>query len=184
MNETTRLAASYKPIALHYGLIGGAILVIIGLISYLLGLSDPLKQEGAVKWINNLITIAVIGWAVFTAMKTYRDQELNGHMSYGRGLAVGSFVSLILAVITIVWSLLFFIAIAPETVNQVREMAIIKMEQQGLSDSQIEQQAKMMDIFTSPTAMAIIAGVSTFALSFVVSLILAGIAKKDQIETQ
>ncbi len=187
MTDATRIPdpsnASYWPHAVRYGLIGSGILVVVGLIMYLAGLSDPEKQQGAVGWINNLISAVVMIWALHSAMKTHRDENLGGYMTYGRALGAGTATSLVMAAVTLVWTLLFFTLIAPEMVDQIKELQMAQMEQQGMTDEQIEQAMEMAGMITSPTGLAVMGALGTFVLGFVLSLIIAAFTRNNPPET-
>lgn len=175
--------ATYKRHALRYGLIGSGILIALGLVMYLAGLSDPTQQQGAAGWLNGVLSLAVTGWALFAAMKAHRDGDLGGYMSYGRGLRVGSLTSLVMAGVTLVWTWLFFTLVAPEMVEQIQEFQIAQMEARGMSDDQIEQAMAIASWSTSPTGMAIMAAIGTFVLGFVLSLIIAAVTRNQAPET-
>ncbi len=187
MTDETRIPdpaqASYKRHALHYGLIGSGILIVLGLIMYLAGLSDPAKQQGLAGWLNAAFSLGVMSWALFSAMKAHRDEDLGGYMSYGRGLRVGSLTSLIMAGISLVWTLIHFTLIAPEMVEQIQEFQIAQMEAQGMSDAQIEQALAIAGWSTSPLGIAIMAAIGSFVLGFVLSLIIAGLTRNEPPET-
>ncbi len=187
MTDETRIpdpsSASYTPRALNYGMIGSGVLIVVGLIMYLAGLSDPAEQQGAVGWITNIINAVVMIWAIHMAMKTHRDEDLGGYMTYGRALSAGTVTSLVMAAVTFVWMLVFFTLIAPEMLDQIKELQIAQMEQQGMTDEQIEQAMEMAGMLTSPVGLAIMGAIGTFILGFILSLIIAAVDRNNPPET-
>lgn len=169
------------PTGSRYGIIASLVLVALGLAFHLTGLVTPGKSEpGAAGWIANLLNWAVMAGAIFLAARQHRDEELGGYMTYGRGVGIGSIASLVMAAITLLWTLLFMMVIVPDLADTIRYTMEEQMrEQQGMSEEQIEQAMSIAGMFASPTVIALIAGIVTFVTGLIFSLIIAAILKND-----
>lgn len=169
----------YAKNAFTQGAIGAMVLIAIGLVFNLTGLVEPGKNNAMV-WIANLINWAVIGYFIYLAATKHRDEDLGGYISYGRAFSVGGIVILAVALITIIWSYIYFAFIDPDVFDTIRESSMEQMiNQQGMSEEEAENAMGMMDFMWNPGMMAIIAGVSTAVAGLVIDLIIAAVVKKD-----
>ena len=168
---------SMTPIALRWGLITGLILVVLSLVLQFSGVVDPSTGKG--NWISMLLSIATMFFGLYMAITKHRDEDLGGHITFGRSLGVGMYTALIYSLIAGVFTLLYFTVIDPEMVDMIKNNAIAQMESQGMSDAEIEQGMSVAGMFMSPVAMTIMSLVSNMFLSFIFALIVAAIAKKD-----
>lgn len=173
------------PTGSRYGMIAALILVVIGLVFYLTGLSDPTGQEGgAGNWISSLLNWVVMAGAIYLATREHRDEELGGYMTYGRGVGIGSVVSLVIAGVTLVWTYVFMAFVATDLVENIRyQMEEQMREQQGMSEAEIEQAMSIAGMFAEPWMIALMAGVITFVTGLIFSLIIAAVMRNDPPET-
>jgi len=89
MDELNAKNASPFPTALRYGMIGGLLFIITGIIQYLIGITS--STSDIIGWIAMLAIPIVFS---VLAILDHRDNDLNGFISYGRGLGVGTIASL------------------------------------------------------------------------------------------
>ncbi len=174
INELDVKNASPFPTALRYGVIGGLLVIVIGLIQYLLGITSTISQ--AVGWLSMLITIVF----PVLAIREHRDNDLGGYISYGRGLGTGVLTALIIGLVTAIWTILLYNVIDPSIMDQIMQVQAEAMEEQGMSDEDIENVAAMTGKFmTAPVMAAIGFGTSLF-LGFVASLIGGAVMKRER----
>lgn len=151
------------------GLIISLVLIVYGIIIYFVdGMRHP-----ELSYIQYALFLAGIIWACVS----YSNQ-LNANVTFGNLFAHGFKTSVVIAVITLAYSILAFKVLFPDMVDKSIEMSRQKMEESGkMSDSQIDQQLTMMrDHFTLFAVIGIIIG--SAIIGAVSSLIGAAIAKK------
>lgn len=167
------------PIATRYGLIASLILVAVGLAFYLGGFVDMSERGGAANWISNIVNWAVMIGASVLAIRKHRDEELAGYISFGRAFTTGFLVNLIIAVVSLIWTYVFFSFVAPELIEQIVEKSMQQMsEQRGMSEEDIEKSMGMMKWMFSPLFFSISAGIAIALIGAIISLITAAIMKK------
>ncbi|MBK8042499.1 MAG: DUF4199 domain-containing protein [Haliscomenobacter sp.] len=175
----TQPQVSYRPVGLRFGLIASMVLIALGLIGQVAGLSDPANQSGPGGIAMNILTYGIMIAAIVMAVKQHRDSDLGGLISFKRAFGLGMFVILIIGAITMVWTFIYMSYINPDLVDQIMEVTQEKQQAQGLSDEQIEAAAGMMGMFMKPWAMALFAFAGTLLIGLIISLIVAAIMKKE-----
>ncbi len=82
---------------LKWGLISGAILIFLNLIFYALsGFEMDMSSTGEVFGYSAMIISLLL---IFAGIRNYRDKKQNGKISFGKGLALGTMISVVAAVI-------------------------------------------------------------------------------------
>lgn len=168
---------SARAIGVRYGGIASLILILIGLGAYVSGMNDYSNQNSATSWIMNLLTWGVMAGALILAMKNYRDQT-GGYMTFGKGFTVGLWASLVMAVVTAVWTYIFFTLIAPDLMDTILEATREKMLEGGQSEEQVDQAMEYTKAFMSPVSFTFFAGLFTFITGLLISLIAAAVTQR------
>jgi len=173
MEETKDV--SVKSVAIKYGLINGFLSIIFFLAIDLAG------QAGnqSLSWFSIIISGAVIYFA--------QREFLSGgdtFMSYGQGLGIGTLLSLVNGLISGLFTYLYVSFVNTAFIDAIREKSLMDLEQQGLSDAQIDQAMKFTESFTTPIALSIVGIISSVFLGFIISLIISAITKKNRPEFQ
>jgi len=164
---------SYQGISLRHGAIAGLILIIIGLLGNLTGVSDPTDPNSASNWLLNIINWGVMIGFMVMAVKKHREDDLGGFITFGRAFGVGFLVTLVISVITAVWVYMYFGFIDPDMATAVMENSL---EQQGIDDDAMIEQMKF---WFSPVAMAIYGLLGSLFFGAIMSLIVAAVMKKN-----
>ncbi|MCG8330109.1 MAG: DUF4199 domain-containing protein [Chitinophagales bacterium] len=168
------------PTGTRYGMIAGLILIAVGLVIHLAGLVDYTNQNSSGNWISNIINAAVMIGAIVMAIKYHRDEELGGHISYGKGFGVGFIVVLLITVLNAVWTFLFFSFIEPDLIHTILDASREQMiEQQGLSEEQADQGLAMMKWMFNPIGMSVWISLFILMSGVFFDLIIAAIMKKS-----
>jgi len=168
---------SPRPVGQYYGLIGGLALVAFGLVTYLFDMVDYSGQSG--NWGINLLNWAIMGGAIFMAIKTHKERDLGGYITFGRSFATGMWTSLFIALLVAVWSFLLFTVVDPSLAETIQSLSIEQMEEQGLSEEEMEASMGFVSMFTSPTAITLMGFFGTLLWGLILSLIVGAILKKD-----
>jgi hypothetical protein len=180
INDTPK--PPYRNTAITYGALTGLVSIVIGLVSYLAGLSDPAKQQGALGWINQLLSYGVMIGGLVLAVRKHRDQELGGYITFGRAFGVGFLTMLVLGVISAVWAYAFFSFIAPDMLDLIQQASIDRMvEKQGMSVDQAEQAMNnpVTKSLMNPVAFTGFAFAGIVFIGAIFALIVAAIMRKS-----
>ncbi len=169
MEEKT---GSVWKVALNYGLITGAMLIIFTLIMYLL----EIDRESSL----NLLIYAFLLGGIIWGSKTYRDIYRGGFCTYGQAFTSGFLVGL---VGTILFSLMMFFlfkfdaALVEKMILQAEEK--IYENPRLTSDAQIESALEWARKFSTPAMIGISTFLWTTVVNLVMSLIIAIFIKKE-----
>lgn len=175
MEETTDV--SKKSVAIKYGAIGGLIGIIFFVIQDFAGMAGN-PDYG---WVGIVFSILITSAIIFFAHGEFKKNG-DGHMNYGEGLGIGTLVSLVSGIISSIFTYVYVSFINPTFVENIRQQQIIAMEEQGMSDAQIEQGMKVAENFSGPVAMAIFGLIGAVFFGFLVSLVVSAITKKSRPE--
>lgn len=164
--------APSKSIILNYGLYLGIASVLINLVNYAFG--DYLKPHWSVSVLSGVLMIAII---VF-AFKKFK--EINGgFMSWGQSVKIGVGVTVISAVIVIVYQQLFQNFIEPEYMQQMMMMQEQAWIDGGMNSEGIDSAKEMMQKFQGPLISSAIGLIVAAFIGFVVSAITGAIMKQS-----
>ncbi|MFY0605066.1 MAG: DUF4199 domain-containing protein [Cyclobacteriaceae bacterium] len=171
MEETEDV--SMKSVAIKYGVINGIIAIAYFLV---LDFTGNAGNQG-LSMVGLLFTAIVM----FLAQKEFiRDGD--GFMNYGQGLGLGTLLSLVSAIISSIFTYIYISYINDSFLDTMKEQQIVAMEEQGMSDAQIEQALKMSESFSGPTAILIFGIIGGVFFGFIISLIVSAITKKARPE--
>ncbi|MFT5384736.1 MAG: uncharacterized membrane protein YhaH (DUF805 family) [Saprospiraceae bacterium] len=179
MNYIDPSSVSPRPVAMRYGLIWGLIGIMVGLLAHILGWSDPSDPNTTMTILISVISLGISVTMIVLAVKTHRDQELGGYMTFGRGFTTGILTTLFNAVIATIWMVIFFSLINPDMFDMIEQGMLRQWEEQGMSEEQIEQAKGFATMFTGPTFMTIATFLGTLFWGAIISLIVSAVMKKD-----
>lgn len=163
-----------KP-SVKYGLLLGGILSAIPLIFYALGL----EKVAMLQKVSGFINVALTGTLIFIGIKETRQMLGNGYISFGKGFSTGMVISVIGAAISAVTTYLYFTVINPGMLTYIKMKQEEEFLKQGMSDADVEKMAGSMEFMSSPEMMTAFALLGMVLLGLVISLICAGILKKE-----
>lgn len=170
MESTT---TSTKSVAIKYGVINGLLAIIFFLILDFAGLTD----NKYLNWVGIIISAVLI----FLAQKEYL-REGDGYLNYGQGVGLGTLLSLVGATISSIFTFIYIKFINPAFLENLVEAQRMSMEEQGLSDDQIEQAMSISEKFMSPPMMLVMGIIGGVIVGVIISLIISAINKKSRPE--
>lgn len=153
------------------GIVISLVLIILGLVTYFLDLSN----NKSLQYVGYLIFIVGIIWSV-----NLYGKQIDYNSTFGNYFAHGFKISAIVTLFMLVFTLLF-IYIFPEMKEKGMEAARKGMEEKHMTEDQISQAMG----FTQKFFMVfVIAGILVFYLFFgaIASLIGAGVTKKNPVQ--
>lgn len=170
-------SVSTRSIGVRYGAIVSLILIAVGLLLHVTGMTDFTNQYSAGNIINSVLTYGLMIGGIVMAMKKYRDSA-GGYMTFGKGFGTGFWASLVMAGITAVWTYLFFAVIDPSLTDTIMEATRDRMLEQGQSEETVDQAMQYTEMFMKPGMMTIFAGIGTLFTGSIISLIVAAIMQR------
>lgn len=162
-------------VGLKYGVILGIMFIIYGSLLQFLNLDiRTANYLGWVMYIGLLITIII-------AIKDYKKKN-NQFMAFGQGLGLGTLLSLVSGVLSGIFTYLYVKFIDRSMLEKIRDVQIVEMEKQELSDAQMEKAMEMMDTLSGPGVIAVSSVLMIVFLGFIFSLIVSAIMKNESAE--
>lgn len=154
------------------GLLAALVLIVIGIAGYF----TKLAEQSWFSWASNGILFIAVIWGCIT----YSNQ-MNGQVTFGNIFGHGFKMSVVIALILIVWVVLATSVLFPDMKDKALEIARQRMEERGnLSDTQIDQGIEFTKKFFIPFAIgATLLG--TLIFGAIASLIGAAVAKKKPV---
>jgi len=169
-----------KKIVLTYGLISGLI------ISTFMAVTMPGVDENTDMGHAQLIGYASMVVAlstIFVGIKKYRDNELNGIISFGKAFLTGLYIAIIASTLYVLtWMVLseFFLQ---DFMANYTESAIADIKASDLSQIEIDEQIKntteMMEMYKNPVFKFFFTYIEILPVGLLISLISAAILKKN-----
>ena len=110
---------SFLPVALKYGLIGSGIAVVISLLSFNLGWADG--SNLMMSMLVGLISVAIYVVMQIFAVRTFRDEEVGGYITFGKAFATALVTALVIAVIGSLFNYIYMSFIDPEFMTRMAD---------------------------------------------------------------
>lgn len=163
-----------KP-SVKFGLILGAILVAIPLIFYALNMD---KNE-TLQRVSGFLNVAIVAVIIYLGIRETREIIGNGFLTFGQGFSAGMVITVIGSAISAIGTYLYFTVINPGMMTYIKMKQEEELFARGMTDADVEKMAGTMDTFSTPGMMTVMALVVMIFLGLIVSLICAGILKKE-----
>jgi hypothetical protein len=165
---------SQAKVAMTYGAMYGLSAAVIYLVFYFAGAD---VQAKAPQWISYILLIVFL----VVGIKSYRDQDLGGYISYGKSLGTAILIGIFGGIITGFSTVLMFTVIDPGLAEKI----ITKVQEQmtekgGMSDDQIEMGLRWTRKMMSPIFLFLFSIVGGAFMSFLFGLIISIFTRKEQ----
>jgi hypothetical protein len=163
MEETTTPSVSTRTVGIRYGLMMAVLSIAYFLIFNMLGVD---VSQGPGSWGRLVYCVALI----FLAHKYFKENG-DGFMSYGQGVGISFWMSLVSSVISSIFTYIYVTLIDTGFIQQMMDKTRESMEEKGnLSDEQIQQAMDMTAKFMTPGMMV------TFGIIFgVIIVVIVGL---------
>ena len=167
-----------KKTVLTFGLIGGAIIAILTLVTLPFAHKIGFDYSLVVGY-----TVMVLSFLmVFFGIRSYRDNIGGGTISFGRAFAVGALIVLIISVCYVVnWEILYF-KFMPNFVNDYSNYMVEKMKAAGATqpaiDAKLQEMKQMKQMLDNPFLNAAMSFIEPLPVGLIITLISSLILKK------
>lgn len=165
---------------LTYGLIAGAILSVLMVISF--QFHDRIGFDRAMVVGYTTMVIAFI--MIFFGVKAYRDNVAPGGVSFGRAFAVGFLISLVgTACYVATWQVVHR-TIAPDYMDKYAEYTLEKSRAAGASEAKLAAEAKKMadfqELYKNPLVNIAFTFLEPLPVGLIFSLVTAGVLSRKR----
>lgn len=156
-----------------YGIITGVIIILYSLVLYLF--DQNLNQ--ALTWIAYLFLVCGMVWGTLE----YRKKISGGFLTYGKAFSVSFMIVLFSAILTGIYSFLFFQFIAPDTVQDIIDMSRQQALERSpeMSDEELDRAMEMSSVFMTPVWMAVYGLIGQIVVGAIIALITSIFIKKE-----
>ncbi|MGF1638829.1 MAG: DUF4199 domain-containing protein [Cyclobacteriaceae bacterium] len=128
-------------------------------------------------WLG-LVSYIILIAGIVLAHNYYKSMG-DGYMTLGQGLGIGMVICAIAGIFSSIFSYIYIKFVDDSIITKSLEEARIKMEQQNMSDEQIDQALSITEKFTSPFWLFIIGFISILFFGFLISLLVSLFTKKN-----
>ena len=173
-----------KKIVLVYGLIAGAIMVAMFLITSLF--SDSIGH-GNTAYVIGYTTMIVAFALIFFAVKNYRDNIGNGAISFGKAVGIGMLIVLVASVLySLLWMLIQHFMM-PDFYEKYAAYEKASMLASGASAQEVQEMEKTMDsmmaMISNPIFKFLFTLLEPLPVGIIITLISALILRKKTVAT-
>ncbi len=130
MEENEVNKPTVRSVGLKYGAVSALVSIVFFLVLALSGLNPFDNKWG---WVSMIFAVII----TVLAHKNFKD-EGDGFMSYGQGVGIGFWISLVAVVVGSLFTYTYANIIDPATMETFYEKQYEQMQSQGMSDEQID----------------------------------------------
>ena len=175
-----------KKVVLTFGLLAGFVIAALVWVVAWLCQTDLIAFERMefVGYASMLIALSM----VFFGIKSYRDNYLNGKISFWKGVQVGLLISLIAGFMYYAGAASYNIAnpgFQAKFLQKYTDMTVGKLQAQGAPQTEIDNAVAQIDLmqrlFENPLLFFAIAMVEILPVGIIVSFISAGLLRRKEV---
>lgn len=172
-----------KKLIFVYGLIAGGIIITIITISIMLW--DPSSSHAAgIEWLGYVIMVAALS-LVFFGVKSYRDNELGGVISFWDALKVGLGITLVASAVYVAGWETYLQVSDSDFMEEYATAYIENLKAEGASAEDLAEAEALMDSYKQMYANAFsrlgITFLEIFPVGLIIALISAALLRKSDL---
>lgn len=161
-----------------------AIIYSLAFISFQLLLFIIAIEQEKFKWLVTFVNLSITFIVLYASLKNIRNLHLEGFISYGKSISIGSKLLLIASPLIALWTYIYSVFIDSETIKASIEVTKKQIIEKGGSEEQISASLDMLNLFTSPTFLVIFSFIGVFFSGFVCLLIVSIFIQKPNPEEE
>lgn len=159
----------------RYALMLAGIQIALSLLIFGLGMDTNNTVQNTLMVATSIATI----YLSHIHLRDFRNMENNGFLTIGEGLKKGFGLGFKSGSIMAAYYFIYYKFLNPGFMEKVRIMQEMQMEEQGLSQKEIEQAMHFANMFSSPWIFAIGSLIGSVFFIFILSLISSAILKNE-----
>lgn len=157
--------------AAKHGLIVGVLLSLLAFVSWI----GDLESSVWMRYANWIVIIA----SVYYAMKTWRDQFMDGLIRYGQAFKYGLVVMFLASVVYGFYNIIYINFLDPDYIMRSMTLLEESYEQMGFSEERTEMMLEMALTMQTPMFQAFSTIIGTTFLGLIISLIVAMFVRRE-----
>jgi hypothetical protein len=170
-----------RKIVLTFGLIAGAILALMMLITLPFHDQIGFGTEGYIVGYTSMVLAFLM---VFVGVKSYRDNVAGGSVSFGRAFKVGLMITAIASICYVAtWEVVYF-KFLPDFPDKYAAYSLDKAKQSGATDAQIAEKTKEMaefkEMYKNPLVNVALTLLEPLPVGLVFTLVTAGVLSRKR----
>jgi hypothetical protein len=173
--ETTTNSKSL--LLIKWGIIGGLLSFLVSVVTQYSGLAEDFSET--LGWVSFLVTFVINVTVLFLALKEVRAQQ-GGFLTYGEGLGSSTLLGGLWGIVAGGFNYIYINFIDDAVIQKQMDLARQRLEDQGLSESQIQDAEKITNMMLGPGVQFITIVFVTVLFMFVLGLIVSGIMKREK----
>ncbi len=161
-----------KSTLLKYGIYSGITIVILFLIAHFFLSKLSFGIQEVIGYLSILIALAF----VFLGVKSYRDEKLNGKITFGRALGMGMLIVLIPSILFGLYNAIYCIYINPDFMDEYYTVAVQEVMDSYSGEeltAQLAEMESMKELASSVLFTSFLMFFEVVIIGFIVSLISA-----------
>ena len=166
-----------------YGLISGAVVSAFMAVTMISTAKDETVHSGALSMVIGYLGMLIAFTFIFVAIKSYRDKQNNGIISFGKAFGMGLLISLIASTLYVITWAIVYKNFVP---NYMDRYSAAMIEQAKASSSGSALQAKIAEInkakqlYATPLGFTLYTYAEILPVGILVSLIAALVLKRKR----
>jgi len=170
--------------SLKYGLLAGGIMAALFLIPFLMFKGEDLYNYFQIGEVIGYSTMVLCLLFVFFGMRSYRDTEMGGSITFGKAFVSGLAITFVASIIFGLFTILLYKVISPDLGNQMMEFYKRSVLESGKSkeiiDAQLAEMDSYRDVYNNGAIHGLLMFSTVFMIGAVVALISSFILKKKK----
>jgi hypothetical protein len=177
MENSSESTASSSIIALKYGFISGLLGFLFSTLVNLMGWNEQFQES--IGWISGLWSLVLTVTITFLCLREFREQN-GGFISYGQGLGLATLLGALSGLVAGGFNYIYIQFIDNTVIQRQMDIARERMEDQGLSASQIQSAEEMTSFLMNPGMQFVIVVIMSVIFSFFIGLIVSAVVKREK----
>jgi hypothetical protein len=174
-----------KRTVIIYGLIAGAVVSAFMTITMMIYARDEKVHAGASSMIVGYLGMLIAFTFIFVAIKSYRDKQNNGIISFGKAFGMGLLISLIASTMYVIAWAIVFKNVIPDYMDKYCA-AMIDQAKTSLSGPALQEKINEVNEikrnYTTPLGFTLYTYLEILPVGILVSLIAALVLKRKKLK--
>ena len=166
-----------KKLVLIFGLIAG--LIIAGLMSISMAYHN---FDGGM--VIGYLSMVIAFSTIFIAVKSYRDKQLKGSITFGKGFLIGLYITLFASALYVTWWMIYSNTVYTTFTEDYTSYTIEKLKESGATPEKLEATMQEMndfnEMYSNPFVKIAFTFVEIFPVGLIISLVSAAILRKKE----